>query len=341
MKQSVVIPTAGSAEYLTQTLGSLLPMLLDDRLVDVVVVENGPQSGTEATVGYFRQAIDRDLARRVRYVHEPIPGLLAGRHRGVFETDGEIISFFDDDVIVSRSLHSALRAAFSDESVELVGGPARPMFLDVPPDWFMSLAEKNDESEFMMTFMSLIDLREEAIRDVNPNFVWGQNFHIRRETFFDLRGFHPDIVPHELAQFQGDGETGLTMKLAASGRRADYVGAVAIRHIIPRSRLNLEFVRKRAWFAGVCSAYTKLRKSESSPNLSVPRRIARSRSDRENRVRYSFRRQDAADFVSVAVRHERDGGKKFLLEEYASSAAVREWVHRADYLDYAFPDVTD
>jgi hypothetical protein len=204
------------------------------------------------------------------------------------------------------------------------------LFLDIPPDWFMSLAEKNDESEFMMTFMSLIDLREEAIRDVNPNFVWGQNFHIRRETFFDLRGFHPDIVPHELAQFQGDGETGLTMKLAASGRRADYVGAVAIRHIIPRSRLTLEFVRKRAWYAGVCSAYTKLRRNATeSPH-------SKKMESQKLKLRLRARRRPVESIARI-LRHARSEGSEFLNHAFAADSSVRDWIQKPDYLDYHYP----
>ncbi len=342
MKQSIVIPTAGSAEYLYQTLGSLLPALLEDRLIDVVVVENGPQSGTEVIVGHFRQAIERSLARRVRYVHEPIPGLLAGRHRGVFETDGDIISFFDDDVIVSRSLHSALRTAFSDSSVKLVGGPARPMFLDIPPDWFMSLAEKNDQSGFMMTFMSLIDLREEIISDVNPNFVWGQNFHIRRETFLELRGFHPDIVPREMARFQGDGETGLTTKFGATGMRADYLDGVAIRHILPSSRLTVNFVKKRAFYAGVCQAFTMLRDSGMPSDASSDPELTRSPPSVFRRVKNrSVVSRKRGQSLKSAIAQEKQQGKVFLINEYKKSATVKTWLHQTDFMDYAFPDVTD
>ncbi len=337
VKQSVVIPTAGSAEFLTQTLASLLPMLQEDRRTDVVVVENGPQSRTEATVGQFRKAIDRDLARRVRYVHEPVPGLLAGRHRGVFETDGDVISFFDDDVIVSGSHHSALLTAFSDGSVELVGGPARPIFLDIPPDWFMSLAEKSNELQFMMTYMSLIDLRAEIIRDVNPNFIWGQNFHIRRETFFDLRGFHPDIVPSEFAQFQGDGETGLTIKFAESGRRADYVNHVEIRHIIPQYRMTQEFVQNRARYDGVCQAFTTLRNSEPSKLASSSSHGEESQLVRQYFGKMWKNRSNKRSEIGLTIRRARQDGREFLRSQYIRSETVQNWVHRPDFMDFRYP----
>ncbi len=331
MKQSIVIPTAGSAEYLTQTLGSLLPMLLEDRLADVVVVENGPQSGTEATVGHFRQAIDRDLARRVRYVHEQVPGLLAGRHRGVLETDGDIISFFDDDVIVSRHHHLALLAAFSDGFVELVGGPSRPIFLEVPPDWFMTLAEQNDKSCFMMTFMSLIDLREGHIRDVNPKFIWGQNFHIRRETFFELRGFHPDGMPQELARFRGDGETGLTSKFVAAGKRADYLDDAAIRHVIPADRMTLAYVRRRAWAEGVSNSYTQLRRNGDcvAPKNCQPRG--------QKWQRRLVEMVNPAASVTETVRRGRSEGSAFLMHAFETDSQVRNWILKSDYLDLGCP----
>jgi GT2 family glycosyltransferase len=47
-----------------------------------------------------------------------------------------------------------------------------------------------------------------------------QNFE--KDTLFALSGFHPDCVPANLQQFQGDGETGLSIKAREKGYRAIY-----------------------------------------------------------------------------------------------------------------------
>jgi glucosyl-dolichyl phosphate glucuronosyltransferase len=332
-KVSVVIPTAGAAAWLSRTLASILPLLVECRDADVVVVENGPQAQIEGQVANFLVPLDEGVARRIRYVHEPIPGLLAGRHRGVSETDGDIISFYDDDVVVDSGAFQALSLAFTDDSVELVGGPARPLFLDSPPDWFASLAEKDGPSGFMLTFMSLIDLRSDRIRGVNPNYIWGQNFHIRRQTFFELRGFHPDIVPPHLAAFQGDGETGLTRKFRAEGRRADYLDAVGVRHAIPGSRMTLDFVRRRAHFEGVCMAFARLR---AAPGRNLTEGASVRQSLRDGVLAFRARRGSFEALRAKALRE----GVEFLLDAYGESQAIRDWVHRPDYLDYSFPSTT-
>jgi glycosyltransferase involved in cell wall biosynthesis len=339
MKQSVVIPTAGSAEFLKQTLASLLPMLKEAHLTDVVVVENGPQTGTEAIVGHFLRTIDSDIARRIRYVHEDVPGLLAGRHRGVFETDGDIVSFLDDDVIVSERLYSGLLAGFSDTSVQLVGGPARPIFLSLPPDWLVDFVEKNDDTGFMMTYMSLIDLRQERITNVEPNYIWGQNLHIRREVLYELGGFHPDIVPTEFARFGGDGETGLTMKFAKAGFRADYLDAVAIRHVIPSNRMTIDFVEKRSFYDGVSQAFTVLRESEmpiETPPGFESSKNARLALQRAHKKFWAKKKCDSQ--IQQVVQQKKREGRSFLEREYTSSDTVRSWVHRPDFMDYTFPD---
>lgn len=341
MKHSIIIPTAGPAPFLPATLASLVQPILAEGDSEAVVVENGPQSGTESTVGTFRSHLRSGIADKIRYVHEPVPGLLAGRHRGVFETSGDIVSFFDDDVIVGARIGECLEAAFRDTSVELVGGPSRPLLMAIPPKWLIELAEKNDAEGFMMTFLSLIDLRSSHIVDMNAGYVFGQNFHIRRDTFFDLGGFHPDIVPGHLAVFQGDGETGLTRKFEAAGRRADYRSAVSVAHVIPSERMTLEFVYKRAVYDGVCRAYSGLRQSDEQPPLrAIPdagAAVRRMADSLLRRMGIQTTRPPRSD-VQVHRASGRNAGRAFFLDAYSCSDVVREWVHRPNYLDFRYPE---
>lgn len=328
---SIVIPTAGSAEYIELTLHSLAPQI--DSHTELLVVENGPQCGIEARVETFCSQLNRELASRVRYIHEPTPGLLAGRHGGLAAARGEIVTYFDDDVVVQHGTVGAARLAFDDAAVDLVGGPSRPAFLTFPPPWLAELAEFNDERGFMLTYMSLIDLRRDSVNGVNPNLVFGQNFHVRRDVLIDLGGFHPDIVPDEMYMFQGDGETGFTMKFRDAGRHAVYLDSVAIRHIIPDRRMTIHYLEGRARYQGRCDAFARLRRGESPGRM---QRSSRTVKPRDRTGFDNFEQLRKGRLRKVLKRIEQEEASRFA-HAYEESDAVREWTHRANYFDYRIP----
>ena len=330
---SVIIPTAGDAPFLSRVLCSLLPQI--DNHIEVIVVENGTQGTIEERVHAFRRRIAETVSKRVKYIHEPIPGLLAGRHGGIAYSQGEIISLFDDDVIVEQEALNGVREAFSEASVELVGGPSRPEFLAMPPAWLHKLAEFDDHRGFMMTFMSLLDLRVNRRVGVNPDYVFGQNFHIRRDTFESVRGFHPDLYPTALEMFTGDGETGLTRKLSSHGRRADYLDKVAVRHLIPASRMTVDFVSQRARYAGIGQAFDLLRHGGELPVRPAAGVSERASAANRERLRVTLVRPRGRP--GSAIKSIRSEGREFLYSRYRESPAVRDWVHRADFMDYRHP----
>ena len=140
----------------------------------------------------------------------------SGRPRG----EGRILAYLDDDVVLAPTWHGAIREAFSDPSVALVGGPSFPHFEVDPPSWlaaFWVVTEKGRRCGEL----SLID-HGSAIVEADPLYVWGLNFAIRKSAFEDCGGFHPDCIPKALQRYQGDGETGLSLKIKSKGLRTLY-----------------------------------------------------------------------------------------------------------------------
>lgn len=335
MKHSIIIPTAGAAPFLSRTLESLVPALDEVSGVEVLVVENGPQLDKEDRVETFKRILTQRLREKVRYVYEPTWGLLAGRHKGVLSTEGDLVSFFDDDVVVDAAFSSAIYKAFADKSVELVGGPARPYFLGIPPSWLREIAEMDDDRGFMMTSFSLIDLRSDSVNDTNPNYIWGQNFHIRRHTLMELGGFHPDGVPEHLKRYRGDGETGLTMKFAAAGRRADYLAGVSVRHFIPVHRMTYEFLEQRSFSQGVSDTYSRIKARGSATDLIDPNFLP---NNRDSILTFGHRITSAKKLSATAIRKRAHAtGAAFLMDQYAQDSNLREWIHRPNYFDFSYP----
>jgi GT2 family glycosyltransferase len=103
MFATVVVCTRERPESLTRTLASLAK--LDYPNFEVVVVDNAPTS--DAT----QQAVLSCADDRISYVVEPRKGLSRARNRGVAESNGELIAFTDDDIVVDSGWLSALAAA--------------------------------------------------------------------------------------------------------------------------------------------------------------------------------------------------------------------------------------
>jgi hypothetical protein len=80
-----------------------------------------------------------------RYFHEPMPGLLSGRHRGAQEARGEILSYLDDDVLLGPFWLEGVTEAFANPEVVLVGGPSVPEFQVKPPGFTSNVLRGNNE----------------------------------------------------------------------------------------------------------------------------------------------------------------------------------------------------
>lgn len=84
---SVVIPTFNSAEFIRETLVSVLDQ--DYRPLEVVLVDDGSSDDTVA--------IARECGAEVRVVRQENSGAAVARNRGVEEAKGDLVCFLDSD----------------------------------------------------------------------------------------------------------------------------------------------------------------------------------------------------------------------------------------------------
>ena len=255
IRHSIIIPTSGQRfDDLTDAIKSILSLNLENYNSELIIVCNT-----------LRDELIRDLTKHftkqnkcLRFIHEPSPGLTAARHSGVKESRGNLLTFLDDDVEVSLKWLRAIQFGFDDEKVAMVGGPSIPKFTGSIPAWFWSFMTTTPYGGYMNTFLSLIDIGQN-VENIDPIYIFGLNFSIRKKIFYNCGGFHPDLVPLELMKWQGDGETGLSIKIRAAGLRADYLQEALLYHKCGPDRLNIKYFKKRAFYQGVCDSYSQLR----------------------------------------------------------------------------------
>jgi glycosyltransferase involved in cell wall biosynthesis len=340
---SIVIPTCKRESALQRTLVSLGQELNSAGGYEILVVSNGTLDSSPDVVRTVRDWFSR---LNVRHVHEEVPGLLAGRHRGIEETEGEIVTFIDDDVEVSSTWLESIRGAFRDSSVDLVGGPSFPLFFGHPPAWLDSFFSRNSDGRWVCWHLSLLDWGKKEC-DVDARYVLGLNFSIRRDSLMRLGGFHPDCLPQELQKYQGDGETGLSVKLMEGGGKTRYLPGAKVWHQVSPERMTPEYFQKRAFYQGVCDSYSAIRKSSVAPIVKEPsppvlkrlRTIANSAKGWAKRQIEGATKKGKPDTdVGLLVAEAHHAGFDFHQRQVNETPGLLEWVVRPNYFDCWLPE---
>jgi glycosyltransferase involved in cell wall biosynthesis len=331
---SIIVPTFNRAQQLAKTMTSIAREVDPANTVEIIVVDNGSTDVTAATYNMVRREFPK---HEWLYIHEPMPGLLSGRHRGAKEAQGEILAFIDDDVVLSASWLDGLVHAFSNQEVALVGGPSLPEYEVEPPEWLEALWHYDADGRRTLGALSLIDSGP-AMRAEDPLYVWGLNFSIRKVVFDGCGGFHPDSIPAALQRYQGDGETGLSLKVKSAGFRAVYHPRVAVKHVIPASRMTLESLERRGFYQGVCDSYTQIRRDHGLPT--APPRSWRDvvRSAKWKLERDLILRGPTAEGVRRLMARSYFAGVRFHRNEVRTDPKLLDWVLRENYFDYRLPD---
>ena len=307
---------------------------------ELIIVDNGSTDGTGAwcrgQVGGSNPCL--------RYVWEPALGLLAGRHRGVAEAQGDILIFIDDDIRASPSWLRVIHSGFADPQVTLVGGPSLPNYESEPPEWLEEFWNTTPYGGRTCGFLSLIDLGPGRLH-IDARYIYGLNFSIRKDALRALGGFHPDGVPSELLRYRGDGETGLAFAAERSGFKSVYEPDASVLHKVPADRMTLEYFEKRAFAQGVSDSYTRARRLHGlygRPQRSIVRGLKRRLAAAGRLVKSQLhpRRDDNVPAMTEAKRRTTVAYKRgvaFHQDAMLRDPTVRDWVLRPDYWDYALP----
>ena len=156
MHLTIAMLTYRRNDYLAQVIPELLAQADDvcdaQTTASVLIVDNDPQAGARAVVEAARAALaggqteaaessgsaDSDAAAtsRLVYVHEPEPGIVAGRNRALTQAHGsDALVFIDDDEIPSPGWLKALVSTWRAQGCAAVTGPTPPTFEVDPSAW--------------------------------------------------------------------------------------------------------------------------------------------------------------------------------------------------------------
>jgi len=316
---SVIIPTCNRSAVLRRALQSVIEQDFPCADYEILVVDNASTDNTRIVTEEVAQT-HREHA--IRYVYEPIPGSTAARHRGAAESQGAILVFTDDDIEADHGWLTAIHNAFRDPQVHMVGGKSLPNYeTPPPPGWIEQVSERIPGAILYCGTYSLLDFGEQRL-EIDACHIWSLNMSIRRETLYRLGGFHPDLVPRRYQQYQGDGETGLSMKLKELGLKAIYEPRALVHHLVPAERLNMEYFEKRMYFQGVCDSYTSIRKTKKFGFINFT-------------VAFPHTPQEMLAYRKYAGYML---GYNWHQNEVKNDPRLLQWVLKENYFDYHYPE---
>jgi glycosyltransferase involved in cell wall biosynthesis len=290
MYLSIVIPTRNRSKLLANLINSLEEQNISDFDWEIIIVDNHSTDDTEKIV----KLLAVSSKNRIKYFRELNIGLHYARHRGIRESNAEVLGFLDDDMLLSKDwIFGAKKLSGGDYSA--VAGRIEPLWADeLPPLWIQKKIKNG-----VFPLLGILDLGREE-KAIPSNLVFGGNFFIKRQLILDLGGFNPDGVPQDQIYLRGDGETGLMKKFEAQGLVALYEPKSTVQHIIDKNRLSIKYLCKRSFNQGVSDSFSYFRSEKLIPSdysfsemkhltkIKIKKILCKFKLSKESKLQYSY-----------------------------------------------------
>ena len=158
---------------------------------------------------------------------------------GIRKSEGDVLAFVDDDVIVAPTWLQNLTGALHGGEWAGAGGRILPESgVSIPP-WV-----PRDE-RYGLAPLAMFDLGPDADALSEPPF--GTNMAFRREMFQKHGYFRTDLGPRPGSAIRSE-DTEFGGRLLAAGERLRYEPSAVVYHALPNERLRKEYFLE--WWAG-------------------------------------------------------------------------------------------
>jgi glycosyltransferase involved in cell wall biosynthesis len=207
---------------------------------ECIVVDNNSKDDTRERVEAFAAA-HPDL--QLRYVFESNQGLSYARNRGIEEAKGEIIAFVDDDERIVEEFVSAYVELFASHPDAMsAGGKIVAEYPTGRPRWMSKYAEQ--------PIANPMDFGKSIKPFPKGRIPGGGNMAMRRSVF-DKIGRFDTSLGRTGKQLIGGEESDLFERIEAAGMACYYVPRAVMYHIIPESKLTIDYFRRLAFNTGL------------------------------------------------------------------------------------------
>lgn len=233
MRFSVIIATYNRVSSLEFLLSSIAESFGRSRIDhEIIVVNNSRDPSVEMRINEVVKTFQRDGGERFRLVREPRAGKCTAQNAAISVAQGEILAFFDDDIVVTPDWLSVASDFFKQNTFDAMQGP-----ILVPPE-----LQTNQElliAQYKFRTINFVQYRPH-MKEIKT--LTGANMAIHREVFAKIGLFNERLGPGRSGISE---DVEFAHRLVESGRRIGYEPKAAVYHEVDWSRLTEEFFRHR------------------------------------------------------------------------------------------------
>jgi glycosyltransferase involved in cell wall biosynthesis len=264
---SVLICTFNRSQSLARTLESLEAMGVPrDLLWELIVIDNNSKDATGDIVNCF---LTRNTALPLKYFFEPSPGLSYARNRGIRESQGAILAFLDDDVLVSPNWLEQVQRAFETYDPSCMGGRVLLDESNIRPAWWDNRYNGAAGEFDRGTVVIVPDNYDDAVIGI------GANISFKRSSFDQYGLFRTDLGRRPDRLGMGE-ETEMVQRLRQQKKRVIYYPDALVFHCPPGTRFSKPYLRRHFYNLGKWY-FVRDRESDIGPRIfGVPRWAYRS-----------------------------------------------------------------
>lgn len=231
---SFIICTYNRDAYIHRSMKSIAEQDADPDDYELVLVNNNSTDQTDAICNGFSAAYPH---LQFTYVTEMQQGLSHARNRGIRESRGEILVYLDDDAFAEKDfVRNLLNFYQTHPDVMSTGGKTIPLFEEGRPVWM---------SHFLMPLVAAVDLGPEAKPFSPAQYPIGANMAFRKSLIERIGDFDVNLG-RKGKNLQGGEEKDLFNRIRSKGFTPWYVPDTVAHHIIPASRMKVDYIRKQS-----------------------------------------------------------------------------------------------
>lgn len=158
-------------------------------------------------------------------------------NKGVQATQGDVVAFTDDDVIVDANWLMSIKNCFTKYDCDCMGGRVIPIYPDRTPQWVKMHPTKCAGVVVIADYG-----KETRPYDGSMDPFIGSNYAFKRNVFNDCGYFREDLGPGTSTIGGEDYEFITRLKL--KGKSLYYCGNALVRHPVDLNRLQLRHIAK-------------------------------------------------------------------------------------------------